>query len=369
MLGKLVSWLTNQKSSQHIETIDASDVQVTSKKRGPNINQPSAMELFEKKYQEITDADIAQASQFLNRKDFMFYDFLLGKSQKQQEVNPLERKILSDTNKLLDKPDVIIKLLPQLPQSVLKLKNMLGNDNFNVQEFTGLIDKEPGMASHLIKVANSPMYNQSKKEISDLTHAFMMLGAEAVKEHVLMRFFNQIIKIQPIYFKMFGEKLWAHSLLTANLAKQLAKTHNVNPETAYLTGLVHDLGKLLIFQLMVNAFKTANPDEKPESLLFKKIINSKSMTISIMVVSQWQMPQDLVKAVVELAKSRQTPPESPLGKTLHEANLISELCVMKQHKAISPEHFLAMAKESSLSSTATELLMQEVLSSPEQAAR
>ncbi|XOV77401.1 MAG: HDOD domain-containing protein [Aestuariibacter sp.] len=368
MLGKLISWLTNQKTTEHLEVIDASQVSPSSQKKPAKPHeQPSAMELFEKKYQEITDADIAQASQFLDRKDFMFYDFLLGKSQKQKDINPLERKILSDTNKLLDKPDVIIKLLPQLPQSVLKLKNMLGKDDFNVHEFTSLIDKEPGMASHLIKVANSPLYNHSKKEISDLTHAFMMLGAEAVKEHVLMRFFNQIIRIQPIYFKMFGEKLWAHSLLTANLAKQLASNYKVNPETAYLTGLVHDLGKLLIFQLMVNAFKSANPDEKPESLLFKKIINAKSMTISIMVVSQWQMPQDLVTAVVELSKSRQKEPESPLGKTLFEANLVSELSVMKSAKTITPEHYLVMAKESHLSDMATTLLLQQVMEEKTQA--
>lgn len=360
MLGKLVSWLTNKNKSDDIEVIDASDVKVTRSPKTQPADQPSTMELFEKKYQEITNADISKASQYLDRKDFIFYDFLLGKSQKQTEINPLELKILKDTNKLLDKPDVIIKLLPQLPQSVLKLKNMLGNSEFNVKEFTGLIDKEPGMASHLIKVANSPLYNHSKKEISDLGHAFMMLGAETVKEHVLMRFFNQIIKIQPIYFKMFGEKLWAHSLLTANLAKKLAPTYNVNEETAYLTGLVHDLGKLLIFQLMVNAFKSANPDEKPESLLFKKIINAKSMTISIMVVSQWQMPQDLVTAVVELAKVRQQKPETGLGKALHEANLVSELTVMKQQKSVSAEHYLAMAKEAELSEEATALLMHEV---------
>lgn len=314
-----------------------------------------------KKYRHITKEEIQQAGDFLDKKDFRFYDFLLGESKSTRDINPLEKKILIDTNKMLNRPDVMLEHLPQLPQSITELKNMLDHQEFKLQDFSKVVQREPALASHMVKIANSPMHNHSGKEITNLGHAFMLIGAEGVKEHVLMRFFKQLLNIRPIYFKMFGAKIWDHSLSTAMMAKQIAEAMGTNKESAYLNGLVHDIGKIMIFQLMVNAFKSANPDDSPNSLVFKKLLNDKSMMISLMIVKEWNMPETVVNAIHDLALTTKRPPKTKMGKVLYDANLVSELVMMHEVKKMAPEHYLEIAKQTDLSDVAVDFLFKSIV--------
>ncbi|BDX07358.1 HDOD domain-containing protein [Planctobacterium marinum] len=365
MLGKLFAFLNpapKKAGPQFLNLADnATGQEATPVKKKSTKPQLSAIEILERKYGEMTQAEIAETSEFMDKKDFRFYDYLLGASESTREVNALEKKILVDTNKMLSRPEVMVQHLPQLPQSITQLKSMLDNQNFKLDEFSEIVKREPALASHMVKVANSPMYNHSGKEIANLGHAFMLIGAEGVKEHILMRFFKQLLNIRPIYFKMFGAKIWDHSLSTAMLAKKIAAAKGLNQETAYLNGLVHDIGKIMIFQLMVNAFRSASPDESPNSLVFKKLLNDKSMQISVMVVKEWQMPEAIINSVTDLALSLKRPVKTQMGRVLYEANLVSELVMMHETQPLAPEQYLEIGKTASLSDAATDTLFKSVV--------
>lgn len=362
MLGKIFAFLSPTPKRKGPRFLDNDDANKSPAKQKKTVKQEfSVMEMMEKQYNDLTQAEITEAGDFFDKKDFRFYDFLLGKSKSDGNVNDLEKKILMDTNKMLNRPDVIADNLPQLPQSITQLKTMLDGKDFKLDEFSKIVQQEPALASHMVKVANSPMYNQSGKEISNLGHAFMMIGAEGVKEHILIRFFKQLLNIRPIYFKLFGEKIWEHSLSTAMIAKTLAQANGQDKETAYLNGLVHDIGKIMIFQLMVNAFRSANPDDSPNSKVFKKLLNEKSMKISLLVVKQWKMPEAIVNSIHDLALTHTRPAKTKMGKTLYEANLLSELGVMHNMQQLSPEQYLEIAKQAQLSDAAVNVLYQTVI--------
>ncbi|MCC2605826.1 HDOD domain-containing protein [Planctobacterium marinum] len=361
MLGKLFAFLSPAPKKAPLQFLDSTPAPAEAKTKKANKPEYSAIETLEKKYGDITQQEIDAAQDFMNKKSFRFYTFLLGEESEQKTVNALEKKILIDTNKMLNRPEVMIQHLPQLPQSVTQLKSMLETQDFNLDEFSQIVQREPALASHMVKVANSPMYNHSGKEISNLGHAFMLIGAEGVKEHILMRFFKQLLNIRPIYFKMFGAKIWDHSLSTAMVAKHIAAKNKLNHEAAYLNGLIHDIGKIMIFQLMVNAFRNASPDESPNSLIFKKLLNEKSMQISVMVAKEWQMPEAVVQAIQDLALTIKRPAKTKMGRVLYEANLVSELVMLHQNSPLSPEQYLEIAKSEKLSRAATESLFNSVV--------
>ncbi len=369
MFSSIAAKLFSGDKSAAANYIDASDDSPAPKNktqkpapasRHSAMEAPSAIELLEQRYGQVTDAEIKSAGKLLDRKDFLFYEYLLGKSKSVNEVNPLERKILIDTNKLMERPEVILKLLPQLPQSVIKLRDMLGSKDFVIKDFVEVVEQEPALASHMIKIANSPMYNLSGKEISSLNHAFMLIGANGVREHVLMRFFKQILNIKPIYFRMFGEKIWDHCLSTAIVAKKLAQKTGQDQDSAYLIGLLHDIGKIMIFQVMVNAFRQAQPDESPNSLVFKKLLNDKSMQISMMIIKEWHMPSRVTEAVNDLCMGKQRQPSTHLGKILRDANLVSELGMMASIKKFEPGQYLQLCKQAQMEKTAIELLFHSI---------
>lgn len=292
----------------------------------------------------------------------LFYNFLFSDSGQAKEPNALEEDILLRVNALLDDPKASLDRFPPLPKSIAKLVDVLGKDDFVLMEFLDIVKEEPPVASAIIKVANSATYNQSGKPIVDLTKAFMSIGAAGVKETVLMAFVRQFSQIKTIYFKAFGDKIWQHSQHTANLTKQLAEKKQADKEAGFFIGLVHDMGKIVIFRIMVDAFKVADPEHTPGSVVFKKMLSEKSMQLSLELAQHWKMPTNISNAIYDLLNLGKEPPATALGEALAEANLISELWLMHQAKRLGEEELQAIIESAEMSDEAIDLLHQTIQS-------
>ncbi|GAA6184050.1 MULTISPECIES: HDOD domain-containing protein [Alteromonadaceae] len=296
-----------------------------------------------------------------NRLEFLFYDYLLGPSETSTTLNPLEQYILTRVNHALKNPQDVLTHFPVLPQSVLTLTNLLNDPDFNLTEFIKVIEQEPSIASELMKKANSPAYKRGNNEITDLQKAFMLMGAKDIKEFVLNGFVKNLCHQKPIYFKAFGEKVWLHSQEVAVLAKTLAQARNLNADAAYIIGLMHDLGKIVIFQFMVEAFQKSHPDFKQDSLVFKKFLSQRSMLLSVELMKIWEMPSLIIEVVKDQTISISKISElSPLSATLFEANLMSEISLTFQAGDYDELALEEMLAEALLSDQAKDLLKQNL---------
>ncbi len=294
--------------------------------------------------------------------DTLFYTYLFGQSTETQRINPLEQEVLTKLDSVLSNPQAVLSSLPVLPQSVVTLTSMLNKDDFNVDAFVEVVEQEPGIASELIKLANSAQYKRGEKEVTDLTQAFMLIGATGISEHILGRFIRQMTRVSPIYFKLFGDKIWQHSNETASLAKQLAGIQGGDKEAAFLAGLMHDVGKMVIFHLMVESFRTNHPDHKPNALVFKKLLADKSMQLSASLLTLWEMPKGLCEAVQDMANLGSGQQNmSQLGIIISQANVISELCLSYEAKLLDDEALEQALSQTPLSEAAEALIRQRCL--------
>lgn len=306
----------------------------------PPLPKPDELSDYEiqKQHQSVTD-EARQASQSLKKSELLFYDYLLGPSKSDSKITALEYDILVQVNEALSNPDKALENFPKLPQSLNKLMGFLGADDFDLTEFCKVVEHDPTVATQLIAVANSAQYNHSGKDITDIKQAFMLLGSKGVKQHVLQGFVKNLSKVSPIYFKTFGEKIWTHSDDTATICRHLATKRGLDAETAFLIGLVHDLGKIFIFKLMVDSFRRIHPDEKLESMVVKKLLQKKSMELSIFTIRKWDLPEIIESAITDLAHYQKQKPKTPLGQLLMEANCVSELCLVLESKLITLDNF------------------------------
>lgn len=293
----------------------------------------------------------------LNRLDFLFYDFLLGVSRSSTTLNPIEQFILTRVNHALKSPESVLTHFPVLPKSVITLTNLLNDPDFDLQAFIKVVEQEPSIATELMKAANSPAYKRGDKEVTNLQQAFMFMGANDIKEFVLNRFVKNLCQQKPIYFKTFGEKIWLHSQEVATVAKALANQRRQNGDAAYTIGLMHDLGKVVIFQFMVEAFQAVDPNFKQDSLVFKKFLSEKSMLLSVELMKLWNMPKLIIDVVQAQTQEINTVNElAPMAQVLFEANLISEISLSYQGGHIKPVEFELLLSNTKLRDDAKQLL-------------
>ena len=192
----------------------------------------------------------------IDKHDNDFLTYLFGETDASIDSNPFSDFIEQKIEALLVSPKGLLKALPVMPASVTTLMTELKKDDFNINELLQVIEREPAMAADVIKIANSALYRRGDKTVTDLKTAFMNMGAHVLLEAVVYSYLKNLSPTSNIYFKHFGDKIWQHCLQTALFSKLLMPdTYNKEDKsTAYLIGLLLNLGKMIIFQIMIEAF-------------------------------------------------------------------------------------------------------------------
>ncbi len=137
--------------------------------------------------------------------------------------------------------------LPSPPQTLLKLLTLCQSDDTGMAELSTLVGADPAMTTKVLSVAHSAAFHRSDAQTLTLLQACSRLGTALIKvlvisESVLQTFnaFRQAISADLGPF-------WKHSLTVAVIARELAKRlDNASAEEAYLSGLLHDVGRLAL---------------------------------------------------------------------------------------------------------------------------
>ncbi|WDD97399.1 HDOD domain-containing protein [Thalassomonas actiniarum] len=285
-----------------------------------------------------------------------FYDVLFGQSEHSEQHDELSLFITKKVQKLLEMPKLILKVVPLLPASLTKIISQLNDGHaFDTNALIALIRQEPVIAAKVIELANSSFYNRSDKDVTDLKSAFMLLGQNGLMQGVINGFINKLTPQPTIYFQQYGHKIWQHSLATGQIAKEIISQSPYKQGAAegYLIGLICNLGNMIIFQLLMEAFSYTHPDCQPNTFAFKNLLYENSKKLTTHIARYWHMPKSILETLVWQEKISQAAmlqsllAEKPIACYIYEANIISELIIRFEHGDIE-QTAMEQAKESLL---------------------
>ncbi|USD67735.1 HDOD domain-containing protein [Vibrio sp. SCSIO 43136] len=270
-----------------------------------------------------------------------FLGYLFGESELHTDTDPFSDFVAARVERLLLSPKALLNELPVMPASVTTLLAELQSDDFDVDKLLKVIEHEPSMAADVIKLANSARYRRSEKEVTDLKTAFMNMGSQGLIEGVINTYLKNFAPRTNIYWRQFGEKIWQHSLDTAVYSKTLLKATDAQEDeaTAYFVGLIRNLGNMIIFQVMVEAFAHVDPSVPPNSMAFKRLINAYAIKLTYTLAKFWEMPTAVLNAIGFQASSKFE--ATALSSAVREANYLNELkCLLTSELIDAAEYEL-----------------------------
>ena len=311
-------------------------------------SKKSTKDMQEQMVNERLDSSTSNSASLLTieeKHQRAFYDFLFGQSPPTEQYDELSLFVANKIELLLLQPKNVLAALPVLPASLSKVLEQLNNKDFDIEILIDLIEQEPLIVAKVIELSNSSFYNRSGKVIIDLKSAFMLLGANGLMEGVINGFVSKMAPQPNIYFQQYGNKIWQHSLTTGIIAKKLISTSPYKKEAAqgYLIGLICNLGNMIIYQLLIEAFTFVHPDCQPNSFAFKELMAKNSKKLTYHIAKNWQFPNSILDALalqVKLISSSMLAPtfsRHPIACYIYEANLISELTMRFEHNNINED--------------------------------
>jgi HD-like signal output (HDOD) protein len=131
--------------------------------------------------------------------------------------------------------------LPTLPQVVHKIMSMIDRPETSAEGLGRMIEKDQVLSAKVLQLANSPFYGFPAR-IASVSHAVVVLGLNVVKGLTLGATVFDMMKAAGM------DQLWRHSLGVAMVSHLLAtRVGQKNPEELFVAGLLHDLGKVVMY--------------------------------------------------------------------------------------------------------------------------
>jgi HD-like signal output (HDOD) protein len=195
----------------------------------------------------------------------------------------------------LDNGDIF---LPSLPDVVMKIRGLLEKDNCDFAVISQAISVDPVLVSRLFVFANSAYYNRANIKIDTLDGAIGRLGFEVVRNTAMSLAMKQLHKSdkQAKSASQF-RAIWARGMKLSSMAHSVAARHGkLNQETAYLCGLMHEVGKLYILT-KAEDFPTLLGD--PTSLA--RVMEEWNPQVSKSIIESWGFPDAVAESTDPVA--------------------------------------------------------------------
>ncbi|MDH4099276.1 MAG: HDOD domain-containing protein [Nitrospirota bacterium] len=216
--------------------------------------------------------------------------------------------------------------IPALPIIVTKILSLIDSADSSVRQVSDLVMTDQSLVAKILKMANSAYYGRSK-EITTVQNAINLLGFKALKEIVLSAGMAGLYNRSLDGYGLEKGLLWKHSLSTAIAAGIIArKVRYPEPEEAYIGGLLHDVGKLIVDQHMKGVVKEILNKAQSDQIAFivaeKEVLGYDHTEVGGLVAEKWNLPANLI----EVIRGHHIPEQSTLNPRLtaivHLANCL-----------------------------------------------
>jgi HD-like signal output (HDOD) protein len=183
--------------------------------------------------------------------------------------------------------------LPSFPDVVIRIRKALADPEAKLTQTVKIIGAEPRLAARLLQAANSAAFNPSGKPLTDLKAAVTRLGYRGVQSFA-MAFAVQQMRLAPALRSIAKplNVLWEESISVATLSQVIARRTSVNPDEAFLTGLLHGIGRLYI---MVRAVGKSNAFQGDRS--FADMVDGWHPAIGKAVLENWGFAEPMSEAI------------------------------------------------------------------------
>jgi len=228
--------------------------------------------------------------------------------QTQKEViNMGERK--SEMSSLLTMPVIEAQFkegvrLPAMPEVAKKLVTMKTSNKFELVELVQLIESDPVISAKIVAYSTSPFFAYQGKLETVQEAIYHVLGVELTLNIALAIALGQQFK-GPMKGPVGAMSVWRHAVYSAVLAQSIATklpNTDLKPGTAYLYGLIHNIGFLALGHVFPKKFSTFNKSillkqELPLETLEKHVLGVSHTSVGALLIDEWGLPDEFKRVI------------------------------------------------------------------------
>ncbi len=190
-------------------------------------------------------------------------------------------------------------LLPAMPAAARECLRLVDDPNAGPSQLSAAIGRDPVIAPIVIRRARSALLG-THTPVRTIEQAVARLGARQLRSILLDLCTRRLFESKNPEIRRATRGLWEHSQAVAVLARAIAKRRrDVDPEGAYLAGLLHDIGKPIAASLLLDAERSANaaPERWLTGDAWLDVIQECHREVGVALARSWELQNDVVLAI------------------------------------------------------------------------
>lgn len=192
-----------------------------------------------------------------------------------------------------------IHALPSLPAVVMELLGSIGQSNADINQLSAIVSKDQALSAKALRLANSSFYGMQRK-VTTMPQAVSILGMNSLRTLITAAaVIGRFPSTKQGGFDFQG--FWQHSIATAVCARLIAKRVGINPESAFMAGLLHDIGRLVLITGFPGKYETAmNYRAQHDCTMLeaeRQILSCDHAAVGHALAEHWRFPPGIQMAV------------------------------------------------------------------------
>ncbi len=225
----------------------------------------------------------------------------------------------------LDEVAAAVAEVPALSPAVRGVMDACDSLDTTAQEVAKAILVDQGLTANVLRLANSAHYGHPRR-VTTATEAVVLMGVSAVRSLAISSHTAQLLSRPLPGYAMARGDLWRHSMSVAFVSRRLAIETAVAPaEEAFIAGLLHDVGKVVLSDLMRDSFermtRIAHEERIPLSLVERRMLGFDHADLGARITRAWRFPPALVEAIGAHHRPAEAEEAPALAHCVHVADL------------------------------------------------
>ncbi len=200
----------------------------------------------------------------------------------------ISKKLAADTLKL-----------PSLPEVAMKAIELAHDPDVRFGTLATQLEKDPFISSRLLRVANSPLFGGLARTTT-MEGVVSRLGIKQILSLLQELAAEQVFTSRDPTIRNAFRGIWEHGLGVANLSRDLAQVlKSLDPNTAYLGGLFHDIGKPVVAALLLEV-ERGSANGFVSGGVWQRAVEECHRDVGAVIAYRWFLPREVAAAVADL---------------------------------------------------------------------
>lgn len=197
--------------------------------------------------------------------------------------------------------------LPSMPGMAMQILKLRNNPYSHVSELAAIVEQDPSLSAQIMRYASSPFFGYQGRVDSVAMAIARVLGMDFVMDLAFGLSLGKSFR-NPMGGPLGLNSFWQHATYTAALTQALCLRipymRRPSPGIAYLSGLLHNFGFLLLGHLFPEQFTRINKavleqPEQPITALEHEVLGICHTDLGLWLMEDWGMPREIIDAVRE----------------------------------------------------------------------